>query len=156
MGIDTKAAAVQLARGSVQSLIRADADYARQAAPMRFHTHNVFMPSLRHKVTRGLPAASEVAYQSKAATFASRSKLHCALSLRSLTLYRDGASQDSLAAAVELQQALLVGYTFTSHSPPASLVELYTLAGAPPWCGAHAEYPRLTYWQQDSFRKKPT
>ena len=67
MGIDTKAAAVQLARGSVQSLIRADADYARQAAPMRFHTHNVFMPSLRHKVTRGLGAA----HQCRAASNAS-------------------------------------------------------------------------------------
>ena len=71
MGIDTKAAAVQLARGSVQSLIRADAEYARQAAPMRFHTHNVFMPSLRHKVTRGLPAASVDASRSETASTAS-------------------------------------------------------------------------------------
>ena len=71
MGIDTKAAAVQLARGSVQSLIRADAEYARQAAPMRFHTHNVFMPSLRHKVTRGPPAASVIACRCKAASSAS-------------------------------------------------------------------------------------
>ena len=55
MGIDIKAAAVQLARGSVQGLMRADAEYARQAAPMRFHTHNVFMPSLRHKVSCELP-----------------------------------------------------------------------------------------------------
>ena len=63
VGIDTKAAAVQLARGSVQSLIRADADFARQAAPMRFHTQNVFIPSLRHKVSCLLLAATVDASQ---------------------------------------------------------------------------------------------
>ncbi len=50
VGVDIKGAATQLGRASVQGLIRADPEYARQAAPMRFHTHNVFMPSLRHKV----------------------------------------------------------------------------------------------------------
>lgn len=50
VGIDIKGAATHLGRASVQGLIRADPEYARQAAPMRFHTHNVFMPSLRHKV----------------------------------------------------------------------------------------------------------
>ncbi len=51
MGIDIKGAAVQLGRASVQGLIRADPEFFRQAAPLRFYTHNVFMPSLRHKVT---------------------------------------------------------------------------------------------------------
>ena len=112
MGIDTKAAAVQLARGSVQSLIRADAEYARQAAPMRFHTHNVFMPSLRHKVTRGPPAASVIACQCKAASSASMHPLCCSSPLWSMTSYPEEASQDSLAAAVVLQQVLLVVCTF--------------------------------------------
>ncbi|CAL5223332.1 g5831 [Coccomyxa viridis] len=49
VGIDIKGAAVQLGRASVQGLIRADPEFFRQAAPLRFYTHNVFMPSLRHK-----------------------------------------------------------------------------------------------------------
>ena len=51
VGIDIKGTAVQLGRTSVQGLIRADPEFFRQAAPLRFYTHNVFMPSLRHKVT---------------------------------------------------------------------------------------------------------
>ena len=92
VGIDTKAAAVQLARGSVQSLIRADAEYARQAAPMRFHAHNVFMPSMRHKVTRGLPAASVDVCQCRAAYNVSTHPLCCSSSLWLLTCYPDAAS----------------------------------------------------------------
>lgn len=49
MGIDVKRPAVQLARTSVQNLIKSDPDFAVRAAPMRFHTQNVFIPSLRHK-----------------------------------------------------------------------------------------------------------
>ena len=79
MGIDTKAAAVQLARGSVQSLIRADAEYA---------------------------------YQCKAASSASMHPLCCSSPLWSMTSYPEEASQDSLAAAVVLQQVLLVVCTF--------------------------------------------
>lgn len=50
VGIDVKRAAVQLGRSSVQNLARADAEYATKAADIRFFVHNVFMPSLRHKV----------------------------------------------------------------------------------------------------------
>ena len=58
VGIDIKGAAVQLGRASVHGLIRADPEFARQAAPLRFYTHNVFMPSLRHKVARCWPVSS--------------------------------------------------------------------------------------------------
>ena len=50
VGIDVKRAAVQLGRSSVQGLARTDAEYASKAANVRFFVHNVFMPSLRHKV----------------------------------------------------------------------------------------------------------
>ncbi len=60
VGIDITGAAVQLGRASVQGLVRADPEFARQAAPLRFYTHNVFMPSLRHKVACSLaPCSSE-------------------------------------------------------------------------------------------------
>ncbi len=49
-GIDVKRAAVQLGRSSVAALARTDAEYATKAADVRFFVHNVFMPSLRHKV----------------------------------------------------------------------------------------------------------
>ena len=58
VGIDIKSAAVQLGRVSVQGLVRADPEFARQAAPLRFYTHNVFMPSLRHKVARLHPVTT--------------------------------------------------------------------------------------------------
>ena len=62
-GIDIKSTAVQLGRTSVQGLIRADPEFARQAAPLRFYSHNVFMPSLRHKVACCLaPGPSNTAY----------------------------------------------------------------------------------------------
>lgn len=51
VGIDIKDAAVALSRQSVQGLVRTDPDFARQAALPRFHAHNVFMPSLRHKAS---------------------------------------------------------------------------------------------------------
>jgi hypothetical protein len=41
---------VQLARASVQALIKSDPEFAMKAAPIRFNTQNVFIPSLRHKV----------------------------------------------------------------------------------------------------------
>ena len=52
VGIDIKNAAVALSRQSVQGLVCADPDFARQAALPRFHAHNVFMPSLRHKASK--------------------------------------------------------------------------------------------------------
>ncbi len=50
VGIDIKRPAVQLGRVSVQNLIRSEPEYASKAADVHFFAHNVFIPSLRHKV----------------------------------------------------------------------------------------------------------
>ena len=50
VGIDIKRPAVQLGRASVQNLIRSEPEYASKAADVHFFAHNVFIPSLRHKV----------------------------------------------------------------------------------------------------------
>ena len=40
-------------RCCMQALARANAEFAAKAGPVRFHTQNVFMPSLHHKVWGG-------------------------------------------------------------------------------------------------------
>lgn len=61
VGIDIKAAAVQLSRASVQGLVCSSPEFARGAGSLRFHTHNVFMPSLCHKVGRAVQFVSLIA-----------------------------------------------------------------------------------------------
>ena len=50
VGIDVRPAAVEMATASVTRLSASSPAFASKAAPLRFAQHNVFMPSLDHKV----------------------------------------------------------------------------------------------------------
>ena len=55
VGIDTRKAAVKLSSSNIKRLRSTSQDFARQASSCKFELHNVFMPSVKHKV-RGHPA----------------------------------------------------------------------------------------------------
>ena len=50
VGIDIRKAAVKLSASNIKRLRSSNQDFATQASSCKFELHNVFMPSIKHKV----------------------------------------------------------------------------------------------------------
>ena len=51
VGIDIRKAAVKLSASNIKRLRSSNQDFASQASSCKFELHNVFMPSIKHKVS---------------------------------------------------------------------------------------------------------
>ena len=51
VGIDIRQAAVRLSASNIKRLRSTNQDFASQASSCKFELHNVFMPSIKHKVS---------------------------------------------------------------------------------------------------------
>ena len=55
VGIDVRKAAVKLSSSNIKRLRSTSQDFVSQASSCKFELHNVFMPSIKHKVSRHPP-----------------------------------------------------------------------------------------------------